>query len=137
MAVYEMEEVAAGTQKAMKLALAFGAAASQAPGTMARVMLPAPSRDTAGGAYVDREVAVPKGLYEGRAQVCAENTQLSGAPATPQATQRVGSPSDDAALLLDADHTASWYRGHELMPASEDVPNGHGFWYCELVLGGQ
>jgi hypothetical protein len=133
MAVYEMEEVAAGTQKAMKLAVEFGAAASQAPGTMAMVMLPAPSRDTAGGAYVDREVAVPKGLYEGRAQVCAEYTQLL----LVQATQRDGSPSDDAALLFDADHTASWNRGQELMPASEDVPNGHGFWYCELVPGGQ
>jgi hypothetical protein len=102
MAVYEMEEVAAGTQKAMKLAVAFGDAASQAPGTMDMVMLPKPSRETAGAAYVDREVAVPKGLYEGRAQVCAEKTQLPV-----QAVQRAVSPSDDTALLLDADHTAS------------------------------
>jgi len=135
MAVYEMEEVAAGTQKAMKLAVAFGDAASQAPGTMDMVMLPAPSRATAGAAYVDREVAAPKGLYEGRAQVCAEYTQLL--PVPEQATQRAVSPNDDTALLFDADHTASWNRGQELMPASEDVPNGHGFWYCELVLGGQ
>jgi hypothetical protein len=36
-----MEEVAAGTQNAMKLAVEFGAPASQAPGSMAKVKLPA------------------------------------------------------------------------------------------------
>ena len=66
--------VAAGTQKAKKLAVAFGAAASQAPGTMAIVMLPAPSRDTAAAAYFEKAAAALEGLYEGTAH--AENTQV-------------------------------------------------------------
>jgi hypothetical protein len=40
-AVYEMDDVAAGTQKAMKLAEEFGAAASQVPGIMENERLPA------------------------------------------------------------------------------------------------
>jgi hypothetical protein len=117
MAVYEMEEVAAGTQNAMKLAVAFGAAASHAPGTCAMVTLPAPSRDTAGGAYFDREVAVPSGLYEGVPQLAANAEQLGAEQGV-----QLEPPSDVATLLFVADHMASWYRGHELMPASEDVP---------------
>jgi len=46
-------------------------------------------------------------------------------------------PSELAMLLFVADHMASWKRGQELLPASEDVPYGHAFWYCELVPGGQ
>jgi len=46
-------------------------------------------------------------------------------------------PSELAMLLFVADHMASWNRGHELLPASEEVPYGHAFWYCELVPGGQ
>ena len=117
MAVYEMEEVAAGTQNAMKLAVAFGAAASHAPGTCAMVTLPAPSRDTAGGAYFDREVAVPSGLYEGVPQLAANAEQLGAEHGV-----QLEPPSDVVTLLFVADHMASWYRGHELMPASEDVP---------------
>ncbi len=48
-AVYEMDDVAAGTQKAMKLAEAFGAAASQVPGIMANVRLPALREEAAAG----------------------------------------------------------------------------------------
>ena len=100
---------------------------------MARVMLPAPSRDTAGGAYVDMEDAIPKGLYEGVAQLDEENVGQLPAEQEPQ----LEPPSEVATLLLVADHMASLNRGQELMPASEDVPYGHGFWYCELVPGGQ
>ena len=46
-------------------------------------------------------------------------------------------PKELATLLFVADHMASWKRGQELLPASEDVPYGHAFWYCELVPGGQ
>jgi hypothetical protein len=44
-----MDDVAAGTQKAMKLAEAFGAAASQVPGIMANVRLPALREEAAAG----------------------------------------------------------------------------------------
>ena len=112
-----MEEVAAGTQKAMKLAVAFGAPASQAPGTMANVRLPA-LRDEAAAEYEEKEDAAPMGLYEGVAQVAVENAEQAFAEHEVQ----LEPPIDVAMLLFVADHMASWYSGHELMPASEDVP---------------
>lgn len=81
---------------------------------------------------MDKDVAEPKGLYEGVPQL-AENAEQLGAAHVPQ----LEPPSEVVTLLLVADHMASWYRGQELMPASEDVPYGHAFWYCELVPGGQ
>ena len=126
-----MEEVAAGTQKAMKLAVELGAPASQAPGTMENVKLPA-LREDAATEYVEKEDAVPKGLYEGVEQDVEKAEQLSATHVL-----QLDPPSEVKMLLLEADHTASWYRGHELMPARDDVPNGHAFWYCELVPGGQ
>ena len=126
-----MEDVAAGTQNAMKLAEAFGEAASQAPGTMENVRLPA-LRDEAAAEYVEREEAEPSGLYEGVPQLAANAEQLGGEQAA-----QLEPPIEVVTLLFVADHMASWYRGQELMPASEDVPYGHAFWYCELVPGGQ
>ena len=111
-----MDDVAAGTQNAMKLAEEFGAPASQAPGTMAKVALPA-LRDEAAAEYVDSDDAEPRGLYEGVPQF-AENAEQLGAVQLPQ----LAPPSEVVTLLFVADHMASWYRGQELMPASEDVP---------------
>ena len=62
-----------------------------------------------------------------------ENTGQLGAVHEPQ----FAPPNELATLLFVADHMASWKRGQELLPASEDVPYGHAFWYCELVPGGQ
>jgi len=56
-----MDEVAAGTQNAMKPALALGAPASHAPGTIANERLPA-LREEAAAEYVEKEDAAPKGL---------------------------------------------------------------------------
>ena len=56
-----MEDVAAGTQKATKPAVELGALASQAPGNMANVRLPA-LREEAAAEYVEKEDAAPKGL---------------------------------------------------------------------------
>ena len=111
-----MEEVAAGTQNAMKLAEALGEAASQAPGTMENVRLPA-LRDEAAAEYVEREEAEASGLYEGVPQLAANAEQLGAEQGV-----QLEPPSDVVTLLFVADHMASWYRGHELMPASEDVP---------------
>ena len=63
--------VAAGTQNAMKLAVAFGELESQAPGTIANVRLPAPSRDVAAVEYVENATAAPEGLKEGAKQLDA------------------------------------------------------------------
>jgi hypothetical protein len=46
----------------MKLAVEFGALASQAPGTIANVRLPAPSRAVAAEVYVEKATAAPEGL---------------------------------------------------------------------------
>jgi hypothetical protein len=127
-----MDEVAAGTQKAIKLAVAFGALASHAPGTMPKVKLP-PLREEAAEEYVDKEDAVPKGLYEGVEQDVENAEQV---PAEHVVVQPV-LPCEAVMLLFEADHMASWNRGHELEPANEAVPYGHSFWYCELVPGGQ
>jgi len=56
-----MDEVAAGTQKAMKLAVELGVSASQAPGTIENVKLPALREDDA-AEYMEKEDAAPKGL---------------------------------------------------------------------------
>ena len=56
-------------------------------------------------------------MYEGVPQL-AENGEQLGAEHDVQ----LGPPSDVVTLLFVADHMASWYKGHELMPASEEVP---------------
>jgi len=66
---------------------------------------------------VDNEEAEPRGLYEGVPQLAANAEQL-----TAEHDAQLGPPSDVVTLLFVADHMASWYRGQELMPASEDVP---------------
>ena len=66
---------------------------------------------------MDNEEAEPRGLYEGVPQLAANAEQL---PA--EHDVQLGPPSDVVTLLFVADHMASWYRGQELMPASEDVP---------------
>ena len=111
-----MEEVAAGTQKAVKLAVELGALASQAPGTMANERLPA-LRDEAAAEYVENEDAAPKGLYEG-----VEHDEEYAAQLPAVHVVQLLPPIDVVTLLFVADHMASWYRGHELDPASEDVP---------------
>ena len=67
---------------------------------------------------MDNEEAEPRGLYEGVPQVAAANAEQLGAEHDVQ----LEPPSDVVTLLFVADHMASWYRGQELMPASEDVP---------------
>ena len=71
--------VAAGTQKAMKLADEFGALASQAPGTIENVRLPAPSRAVAAVVYLEKATAAPEGLYEGAKQLEEVSTQALAA----------------------------------------------------------
>ena len=111
-----MDDVAAGTQNAIKLADALGAPASQAPGTMAYVKLPA-LREEAAREYVEKEDAEPNGLYEGAAQLEKATVQEPSKHGV-----QLEPPMEVAMLLFVADHMASWKRGQELMPASEDVP---------------
>lgn len=66
---------------------------------------------------MDNEEAEPRGLYEGVPQLAANAEQLSA-----EHDVQLEPPSDVVTLLFVADHMASWYRGQELMPASEDVP---------------
>ena len=66
---------------------------------------------------MDTEEAEPRGLYEGVPQLAANAEQLSA-----EHDVQLEPPSDVVTLLFVADHMASWYRGQELMPASEDVP---------------
>ena len=66
---------------------------------------------------MDSEEAEPRGLYEGVPQLAANAEQLGA-----EHDVQLEPPSDVVALLFVADHMASWYRGQELMPASEDVP---------------
>ena len=66
---------------------------------------------------MDNEEAEPRGLYEGVPQLAANAEQLGA-----EHDVQLEPPSDVVTLLFVADHMASWYRGHELMPASEDVP---------------
>ena len=66
---------------------------------------------------MDNEEAEPRGLYEGVPQLAANAEQLGA-----EHDVQLEPPSDVTTLLFVADHMASWYRGHELDPASEDVP---------------
>ena len=66
---------------------------------------------------MDNEEAEPRGLYEGGPQLAANAEQLGA-----EHDVQLEPPSDVVTLLFVADHMASWYRGQELMPASEDVP---------------
>ena len=66
---------------------------------------------------MDNEEAEPWGLYEGVPQLAANAEQLGA-----EHDVQLEPPSDVVTLLFVADHMASWYRGQELMPASEDVP---------------
>jgi len=95
------------------------------------VRLPAPSREEAAALYVDRATAAPVGLYEGAAHVDVEKTQLGAVHAVQVA------PPSELATAPEAAQIAIWDRGQEFMPASEEDPAGHAFWYCELVPAGQ
>ncbi len=123
--------VAAGTQNAINIAVALGVLPRKAPCTIVNVRLPAPSREEAAALYVDSATAAPEGLYEGAAQVDVENTQLGAVHAVQVA------PPSELATAPEAAQMAIWERGQEFMPASEDEPAGHAFWYCELVPAGQ